>query len=101
MTNIDGDRDVKIKDIERVDNYVYLGHKLKLCLDNQTTEVKRKDWHWMGRVRELRLVLKSEMNNSLRWKVFDSSVQPGLTYGSETFTLTKVSENQLRIAERE
>ena len=44
MTNIDDDRDIKIGDtiIERVDSYVYLGHKLKLGLDNQTAEVKRR-----------------------------------------------------------
>ena len=34
MTNIDDERDIKISDtvFERVDSYVYLGHKLKLGL---------------------------------------------------------------------
>ena len=42
MTNIDDDRDIKIGDtiIERVDSDVYLGHKLKLGLDNQTAGVE-------------------------------------------------------------
>ena len=42
MTNIDDDRDIKIGDtvIERVDSYVYLGHKLKLGLDNQNCRNK-------------------------------------------------------------
>lgn len=40
--NIDDDTVIKIGDnvIERIDSYVYLGHKLKLGLDHQTAEVK-------------------------------------------------------------
>ena len=43
MTNIDDDAVIKVGDdvIERVDSYIYLGHKLKLGLDNQTAEVKQ------------------------------------------------------------
>src|ERR1700744_4222155 len=40
------------------------------------------------------------MNNSLKRKVFDSCVLPVLTYGAETLTLTKVSENKLRVTQR-
>lgn len=102
MTNIDDDRDIKIGDtvIERVDHYVYLGHKLKLGLDNQTAEVKRRiglGWAAFGK---LKLIFKSKMNNSLKRKVFDSCVLPVLTYGAETLTLTKASENKLRVAQR-
>ena len=102
MINIDDDRDIKIGDtiIERVDSYVYLGHKLKLGLDNQTAEVKRRiglGWAAFGK---LRLIFKSKMNNSLKRKVFDSCVLPVLTYGAETLTLTRASENKLRVTQR-
>jgi hypothetical protein len=102
MTNIDDDRDIKIGDtvIERVDSYVYLGHKLKLGLDNQTAEIRRRiglGWAAFGK---LSLIFKSKMNNSLKRKVFDSCVLPVLTYGAETLTLTKASENKLRVAQR-
>ena len=102
MTNIDDDRDIKIGDtvIERVDNYIYLGHKLKLGLDNQTAEIRRRiglGWAAFGK---LNLIFKSKMNNSLKRKVFDSCVLPVLTYGAETLTLTKASENKLRVAQR-
>ena len=102
MTNIDDDRDVKIGDtvIERVENYVYLGHKLKLGLGNQMAEVKRRiglGWAAFGK---LRMIFKSKMNNSLKRKVFDSCVLPVLTYGAETLTLTKASENKLRVTQR-
>ena len=40
------------------------------------------------------------MNNSLKRKVFDLCVLPVLTYGAETLTLTKASENKLRVAQR-
>src|ERR1700761_3580759 len=74
MTNIDDDRDIKIGDtvIERVDNYIYLGHKLKLSLNNQTAEIRRRiglGWAAFGK---LNLIFKSKMNNSLKRKVFDS-----------------------------
>jgi hypothetical protein len=102
MTNIDDDRDIKIGDtvIERVDSYVYLGHKLKLGLDNQTAEIKRRiglAWAAFGK---LRLIFKSKMNNSLKRKVFDTCVLPVLTYGAETLTLTKASEKKLKVAQR-
>src|SRR6202012_779890 len=46
MTNIDDDAVIKVEDdvIKRVDidSYIYLGHKLKLGLDNQTVEVKHR-----------------------------------------------------------
>lgn len=102
MTNIDDDTVIKVghDGIERVDNYIYLGHKLKLGLDNQTAEVKRRvglGWAAFGK---LRLIFKSKMNNSLKRKVFDSCVLPVLTYGAEALTLTKASENKLRVAQR-
>ena len=102
MTNIDDDREIKIGDtvIERVDTYVYLGHKLKLGRDNQTAEVKRRiglGWAAFGR---LSMIFKSKMNNSLKRKVFDTCVLPVLTYGAETLTLTKASENKLKVAQR-
>src|ERR1700743_2572209 len=75
MTNIADDREIKIGDttIERVDSYMYLGYKLKLGLDNQTAEVKRRiglGWSAFGK---LRLIFKSKMNNSLKRKVFSPS----------------------------
>ena len=105
MTNIDDDREMKIGDtiIERVDRQrvdVYLGHKLKLGLDNQTAEIKRRiglGWAAFGK---LSLIFKSKMNNSLKRKVFDRCVLPVLTYGAETLTLKKASENKLRVAQR-
>ena len=102
MINIDDDRDIKIGDtiIQRFDSYVYLGHKLKVGLDNQTAEVKRRiglGWAAFGKLRQ---IFKSKMNNSLKRKVFDSCVFPVLTFGAETLTLTRASENKLRVTQR-
>ena len=86
MTNIDDDRDIKISDtvIERVDSYVYLGHKLKLGLENPTAEVKCRiglAWAAFGK---LRLIFKSKMN-SLKRKVFDTCVLLAVTILGKTF----------------
>src|ERR1700748_2399940 len=51
----------------------------------------------MGSVRKTKTNFKSKMNNSL---VFDTCVLPVLTYEAETLTLTKASENKLRVAQR-
>src|ERR1700755_3562919 len=79
---------------------MYLGHKLKLGLDKQTAEVKRRIVLGWAAIGKLRLIFKSKMNNSLKRKVFDSCVIPVLTYGAETLTLTKASENKLRVTQR-
>lgn len=102
MTNIDDDTVIKVGDnvIERVDRYVYLGHKLKLGLENQTEEVKRRIGLCWAAFGKLRHIFKSKMNNSLKRKVFDACVLPVLTYGAETLTLTKASDNKLRVAQR-
>jgi len=102
MTNIDGASPIKIEDgeIEIVDSYKYLGHDMKLGLDNQTTEIKRRiglGWAAFGK---LRYIFKSRMNNSLKRKVFNMCVLPVLTYGAETLTITKASANKLRVAQR-
>src|ERR1700743_187522 len=55
------------------DDVIEIGHKLKLGLDNQTAEVKRRiglGWAAFGK---LRLIFKSKMNNSLKRKVFSPS----------------------------
>ena len=102
MTDLDDDKDIKIGDaaIEKVESYIYLGHKLKLGLDNQTAEIRRRTGLAWAAFGKLRLIFKSKMNNSLKRKVFDSCVLPVLTYGAETLTLTKASENKLRVTQR-
>src|ERR1700744_3468331 len=68
--------------------------------DNQTAEVKRRVGLGWAAFRKFRLIFKSKMNNSLKRKVFDSCVLIVLTYGAETITLTKTSENKLRVTPR-
>lgn len=85
MTIIDDDRHIKIGDpvIVRVELCVSWS-QVKLGLDNQTAEVKRRiglGWAAFGK---LRLVFKKqnehiEKYNSLKRKVFDSCVLPVLT----------------------
>ena len=102
MTDIITERSIKIQneEIEYVTSYKYLGHTLKLGLDNQTAEIKRRvglGWAAFGR---LNYIFKSKMNNSLKRKVFESCVLPVLTYGAETLTITQASANRLRVAQR-
>jgi len=102
LTNITGAQPITIGDEEIgiVDSYKYLGHDIRLGLENQTAEIRRRiglGWAAFGK---LRYIFKSKMNNSLKRKVFDMCVLPVLTYGAETLTITKASAKKLRVAQR-
>ena len=81
MTNIEEQSEIKIGDrvIGVVESYIYLGHCIKLGLLNQTAEVKRRIGLGCAAFGKLRNIFKSNMNNSLKRKVFDSCVLPVLT----------------------
>jgi len=71
--------------LEVVSEYVYLGHKIQLGKENQSSEITRRmglSWAAFGR---LGFILKSsEFPINLKRRVFDACVTPVLTYGLET-----------------
>ena len=87
------------KDLEQVDEYIYLGQLIKLKKDNDS-EIKRRikiGWMTFGKNRD---ILKSKMPICLKRKIYNQCVIPAMTYGCETWKLTKQAENLLRIAQR-
>lgn len=87
--------------LEIVQEYVYLGHKIKLGNDNQTAEISRRiqmSWAAFG---NLAHVLRNQrIPINLKHKVYDSCILPITTYGMETMTITRSSANRLRICQR-
>ena len=86
-------------EIERVEHYKYLGQTTYL---KETTkkELKcriRAGWSCFGRNREI--FYDDEMPMSLKRQVFDQCVLPSMTYGCQTWTLTKVMGQKLRTAQ--
>ncbi|WP_440994831.1 hypothetical protein [Cysteiniphilum litorale] len=85
--------------LEEVDEYIYLGQIIKLEKDHDS-EIKRCitiGWKAFGMNRD---VLKSTLPMCLKRKIYNSCIIPAMTYGCETWKLTKRSENQLRITQR-
>ena len=87
--------------VENVNEYVYLGHAIKLGKKKQTAEINRRirlTWAGFGR---LRYILKDgTIPINLKKKVHKSCILPVATYGLETMTLTERSVNCLRTTQR-
>ena len=87
----DTTRDIIIEHriVEHVNEYVYLGHAVKLSKKKQTAEINRRiglTWSAFGM---LRYILKDEtIPINLKRKVYESCILPVATYGLETMTLT-------------
>lgn len=86
--------------VEKVTDYIYLGHKITLGRENQTSEIERRITQAWVAFGKLNTTFRSQIPNSLKKKVFDQCVLPVFTYGAETLTLTKQSVNKLRVAQR-
>lgn len=87
--------------LEKVDEYIYLGHKIKLGRENQNEEISRRiglSWAAFGNLKYIFDDKKIPIN--LKRKVFNSCVLPVTTYGIETKPLTLQSANRLWVMQR-
>ena len=92
---------IKVEDeeIEAVEEYVYLGQLIESTSDH-SKEIKRRigmGWSAFGKQNS---VMKSKLPLSLKRKVYNQCILPVLTYGSETWSITKGMERKLRSAQR-
>lgn len=92
---------VREGNIEEVDEYIYLGHMIKLGKENQTAEVNRRVRMTWAATGKLGMILKNHnIPINLKRKVFNACILPVMTYGMETMTLTIKSANKLRTTQR-
>ena len=92
---------IKVDDeiIERVQEYIYLGQKIS-ANPNHESEIKRRigmGWSAFGKQSS---VMKSNLPIALKRKVYNQCILPVMTYGSETWSLTKELERKLQSAQR-
>ncbi|CAH1224416.1 unnamed protein product [Diabrotica balteata] len=81
MTNQNITIDLDGSEIESVEEYIYLGHTIKLGKQNQTAEITRRiRMTWAAGIQQLYSTV--------------------MTYGMETMTLTELSANRLRTTQR-
>lgn len=104
-TKIMSSEDINIyiqdNNIECVNEYIYLGHTIKLGKENQHAEINRRirlTWAAFGKLGH---ILKNNMIPiNLKRKVYNTCVLPVQTYGLETISLTKAFANKLLTTQR-
>lgn len=87
--------------LENVEEYIYLGHVIKIGKENQTAEIKRRiKLAWAGFGKMNYIFRNSSIPINLKRKVFDTCILPIATYGLETMAMTGRTANQLRVMQR-
>ena len=85
--------------IENVPGYVYLGQHYSLKEKNQDKEIQRRIMAGWAAYAKHRDIIKSNLAICLKRQVYNSCVLPAMTYGAETWTLTKQAQNKLAAAQ--
>ena len=85
--------------IENVSGYVYLGQHYSLKEKNQDKEIQRRIMAGWAAYAKHRDIFKSNLAICLKRQVYNSRVLPAMTYGAETWTLTKQAQNKLAAAQ--
>lgn len=86
--------------IEYVSEYIYLGQIISHS-DQSTKEINRRTANGWKKYWSLKEVFKSnELSMQIKRKVFESCVLPVITYGCETWSLTKQHREKLERCQR-
>ncbi|CAG4950935.1 unnamed protein product [Colias eurytheme] len=89
------------QNIDRVEEYVYLGQMVTLDRNAQTREVDRRiqlGWAAFGKLSDV--FKDKQIPTFLKRRTFEQCILPVMTYASETWTLTKHLVNKLQVAQR-
>ena len=91
-------QDIKLDDIiiEKVDEYIYLGQTISIHsrLEKELQARKKKAWTGFW---QLKQVFKSNIMIKSKVKILESCVLPILTYGAQTWVLTKSQEKNYKL----
>ena len=88
------------RDIEQVDEYVYLGQNFTLLHKSQDKEIQHRlkaGWSAFSKHKD---IYKGNLPMCLKRKVFNACVIPSITYGAETWTLTTAMMTKLQSTQR-
>ena len=102
MTNTNTTDNIQINgtDIEKVTNYNYMGQTIAMKNSTkQEVSIRIKaGWTVFGKYREI--FLDRHLPMSLKRKVFNQCVLPAMTYGCQTWSLTKALVKKLETSQR-
>lgn len=91
---------VDSKTIEYVEDYTYLGQIIS-PINQMSKEVDQRVTNSWKRYWSLKEVMKNrELPISAKRKVFDSCILPCMTYGCQTWSLTKANSEKLQVCQR-
>ena len=88
-------------EIEEVDHYIYLGQRISMEIASKEQEIKRRitlGWQAFGRASAI--FKNKEIPTCLKRQVYNQCIIPTVTYGSETWNLTKIQTMKLRSMQR-
>ena len=85
--------------IENAQGYVYLGQHYSLKEKNQDKEIQRRIMAGWAAYANHRDIFKSNLAICQKRQAYNSCVLPAMTYGAETWTLTKQAQNKLSAAQ--
>ncbi len=85
--------------LELVEEYTYLGQMVKANPEHEKEIRRRIGMRWSALGKQ-NLVMNSNLPLSLKRKIYKQCILPVLTYGLETWRLTKELERKLRSAQR-
>ena len=102
MTNFDTQEDIEIegRKLEKVEEYKYLGQTLKMVDTTKEEVLLRIKAGWMNFGRHKHMLTDKNIPMSLRKKLFNQCVLSTMTYGSETWSITKELEQKLTTTQR-
>ena len=81
--------------IENVERHIHLGQHYSLKEKNQDREIQRRIVAGWAAYAKHRDIFKSNLAICLKRQVYNSCGLPAMTYGAETWTLTKQAQNKL------
>ena len=84
--------------IEHFQGYVYLGQHYSPKENNQDKELQRRIMAGLAAYAKHRDIFKSNLAICLKRQVYNSCVLPAMTYGVETWTLTKLAQHNFAAA---
>ena len=89
------------EEIEEVEQYIYLGQRISMESADKEQEIKRRitmGWQAFGRAREI--FGDKDIPIIQKRQVYDQCILPTVTYGAETWNLTKGMTLKLRTMQR-
>ncbi|CAK1587710.1 unnamed protein product [Parnassius mnemosyne] len=81
--------------LDYVDEYIYLGKQISFKTNSNEVEIQRRIKIAWNKYWSLKEVFKSNMSIKLKTKTMDSCILPSLTYGCQTWKITKKIKNKI------